>query len=104
MGSAIAASLVADMDVSLTYESGSNAGQLLSTSGTPCSILRSVSTTSLYGGTCLCGRGLPFKEAERWTASVGAELQAVFESVERKLAQCQAKMAEKDEVIRRLHR
>lgn len=47
--------------------------------------------------------GVPRQELERWCAQVTSQLQTIMDTAAAKLGQCRTRMAEKDEVIRRLH-
>lgn len=56
------------------------------------------------GKVCSCGAGVVFKDVERWYGQVVTELQVVMDAVASKFALCSVKVAERDEVIRRLHK
>lgn len=47
--------------------------------------------------------GVPRDELERWCAQITSQLQIIMDTTAAKLAQCRTRMADKDEVIRRLH-
>lgn len=51
----------------------------------------------------LQGFGVPMEEVERWCASVGARMQCIGDAVAAKTALFRSRMAEKDEVIKRLY-
>jgi len=52
---------------------------------------------------CNASGGVPRREVEVWCAQVASELQTILASVDAKMEIWRAKMAEKDQVIRRLH-
>eukprot|EP00930_Biecheleria_cincta_P042671 TRINITY_DN2935_c2_g1_i2.p1 TRINITY_DN2935_c2_g1~~TRINITY_DN2935_c2_g1_i2.p1 ORF type:complete len:821 (-),score=160.14 TRINITY_DN2935_c2_g1_i2:60-2522(-) len=47
--------------------------------------------------------GVPYREVERWCGEVARSLESIYESVDAKMEIWRAKMAEKDQVIKRLY-
>lgn len=62
-----------------------------------------VNISSLKGPACFYCEGVPQSEVQRWWSEVANEIQLITEAVDAKLDLWRARMAEKDQVIKRLY-